>query len=104
MDLRRSCCSLPRRSFLGITADALARAQQRPAAKPAILDAVPFQRYIEDFKGVFQEEVVNFIRSVAILWGKSGGRFGRGKGLRVFADAKEIAHVSDLKRVTGALA
>ena len=43
-------------------------------------------------------------RSLTILWGKSGAKFHKGKGLRVFADAKEIAYAADLGRVTGALA
>ncbi len=35
--------------------------------------------------------------------GQSGEKYGRGKGLRVFADGAEIAHADSLERVTGAL-
>lgn len=38
-----------------------------------------------------------------ILWDKTGKRFGRGKGLRVFANGREIARSSTLQRVTGRL-
>jgi hypothetical protein len=43
-------------------------------------------------------------RALTILWDKTGARFGKGKGLRVFAEGKEIAHSADLGRVTGTLA
>ncbi len=35
-------------------------------------------------------------RMLSILWDEKGDRFGRGKGLRVFADGAEIARSSDL--------
>ncbi len=40
-------------------------------------------------------------REITILWDKTGAKFGKGKGLRVFADAKEIAHAPGLGRVSG---
>ena len=40
---------------------------------------------------------------LAILWDRDGTRYGRGAGLRVFADGKEIAHADSLRRVTGQL-
>ena len=40
---------------------------------------------------------------LTILYDKSGQRYGKGKGLRVFADGKEIAASESLKRVTGTL-
>src|SRR5205814_1462052 len=43
-------------------------------------------------------------RDLTILWDKDGKRFGRGQGLRVFADGREIAHAAMLERVTGTLA
>jgi hypothetical protein len=43
-------------------------------------------------------------RTIAIVWDKTGAKFGKGKGLRVFADEKEIAHAAELTRVTGRLA
>jgi hypothetical protein len=42
-------------------------------------------------------------RALAIVWDKTGAKFGKGKGLRVFADGKEIAHAPELSRVTGRL-
>jgi hypothetical protein len=40
-------------------------------------------------------------RLLTILWDKTGQHFGRGQGLRVFADDREIAHAPALGRVTG---
>jgi hypothetical protein len=40
-------------------------------------------------------------RTVAIVWDKTGTKFGKGKGLRVFADGNQIAHAPELTRVTG---
>jgi hypothetical protein len=40
---------------------------------------------------------------IAILWDKTGTKFGKGRGLRVFAGGKEIAHADSLMRVTGKL-
>lgn len=42
-------------------------------------------------------------RWLTILWDKAGTRYGKGKGLRVFADGKEIAAADSLQRVTAAL-
>lgn len=42
-------------------------------------------------------------RLLTVVWDKGGTKFGKGKGLRVFADGKEIAHAADLGRVTGKL-
>lgn len=42
-------------------------------------------------------------RWLTILWDKTGTRYGKGKGLRVFADGKEIAAADSLQRVTAAL-
>ncbi|HEX3878398.1 MAG TPA: glycosyl hydrolase family 65 protein [Bryobacteraceae bacterium] len=43
-------------------------------------------------------------RNLTIIWDKNGSNFGRGKGLRVLADGKEIAHAPGLTRITGPLA
>jgi hypothetical protein len=43
-------------------------------------------------------------RDLTILWDKDGSKFGRGAGLRVLADGKEIARAAALQRVTGPLA
>ena len=40
---------------------------------------------------------------LTVIWDKDGSRYGRGAGLRVFADGKEIAHADKLERVTGKL-
>ena len=42
-------------------------------------------------------------RWLTILYDKSGKRYGKGKGLRVFADGKEIAAADSLKRLTATL-
>jgi hypothetical protein len=42
-------------------------------------------------------------RSLTILWDVDGKRYGRGAGLRVFADGKEIAQSDRLGRITGRL-
>ena len=41
--------------------------------------------------------------SLTILWDKTGQRYGKGKGLRVFADGKEIASSAKIGRLTGHL-
>jgi hypothetical protein len=40
---------------------------------------------------------------LTILWDKTGAKYGKGPGLRVFADGKEIAHADTLSRVTASL-
>ena len=42
-------------------------------------------------------------RDLTVLFDKSGGRYGKGKGLRVFCDGREIAAAAKLERVTGTL-
>jgi hypothetical protein len=42
-------------------------------------------------------------RLLTILWDKTGGHFGRGQGLRILADGREIAHSPVLGRLTGKL-
>jgi hypothetical protein len=42
-------------------------------------------------------------RLLTILWDRTGERYGRGKGLRVFADGQEIARSETLVRVKGRL-
>jgi hypothetical protein len=42
-------------------------------------------------------------RNLTIIWDRDGKRFGRGAGLTVLADGKQIAHSEKLERVTGQL-
>lgn len=42
-------------------------------------------------------------RIITILWDKTGKKYNRGTGLRVFADGKEAAQADSLQRVTGKL-
>ena len=42
-------------------------------------------------------------RTLTILWDVDGKRYGRGAGLRIFADGKQIAHADRLGRITGQL-
>jgi len=42
-------------------------------------------------------------RFISVLWDKTGGKYNRGKGLRVYANGEEIAGSSALCRVTGQL-
>jgi len=50
------------------------------------LDGVPYHR-----------------RTLTILWDRSGDKYGKGKGLHVFADGMEITESNELKHVTGKL-
>jgi hypothetical protein len=43
-------------------------------------------------------------RTLSIFWDRTGTKFHRGKGLRVFAGGREIAHSASLARITGHLA
>ncbi|MHC4666459.1 MAG: MGH1-like glycoside hydrolase domain-containing protein [Planctomycetota bacterium] len=42
-------------------------------------------------------------RIITILWDKNGTKYGKGTGLRIYADGQEIAHSETLGRVTGQL-
>ncbi len=42
-------------------------------------------------------------QTLTILWDRSGEKYGKGKGLHVFADGKEVARSDELGRVTGEL-
>jgi hypothetical protein len=42
-------------------------------------------------------------RLLTIVWDRAGSRFGRGKGLAVYADGREIARSSELKAIEGKL-
>jgi len=49
------------------------------------------------------EGVPHHGRSLTILWDHDGRRFGRGAGLRLYADGLLIAHQDRLRRITGRL-
>jgi len=40
---------------------------------------------------------------LTILWDRTGSRYGKGAGLRVFANGKEVAHARDLQRLRAPL-
>jgi hypothetical protein len=42
-------------------------------------------------------------RILTVLWDRTGTKFGKGKGLSLFADGIQIGHRSDLARLTGKL-
>jgi hypothetical protein len=50
------------------------------------------------------DSVLYHSRIITILWDQTGDKYGKGKGLRIYADGKEIAHSDTLERVTGSLA
>ncbi|MFC1792497.1 glycosyl hydrolase family 65 protein [Planctomycetota bacterium] len=49
------------------------------------------------------DNVLYHDRIITILWDKTGAKYGKGKGLRVFADGKEIIQSETLSRITGQL-
>ncbi|RZK16291.1 MAG: glycoside hydrolase [Hymenobacter sp.] len=42
-------------------------------------------------------------RLLTVLWDKTGAKYGKGPGLRVLADGKEIGRATELKRITAKL-
>ncbi|UOG75961.1 alpha,alpha-trehalase [Hymenobacter tibetensis] len=42
-------------------------------------------------------------RLLTVLWDKTGAKYNKGQGLRIFADGKEIYHGKELKKVTAKL-
>ena len=42
-------------------------------------------------------------RRLTVIWDEHGSRYGRGAGLRVLVNGKEIAHTRELERLTGKL-
>ena len=42
-------------------------------------------------------------KTLTILWDKTGAHYGKGAGLRLFADGKLLAETNRLTRVTGKL-
>jgi hypothetical protein len=40
---------------------------------------------------------------LTIIWDSTGAKYGRGAGLRVLANGKEIAHSAKLGKLTGRL-
>lgn len=42
-------------------------------------------------------------RELTVMWDETGRKYGRGKGLRVLCDGREIARAKRLERVSGPL-
>ncbi|WP_375379497.1 glycosyl hydrolase family 65 protein [Hymenobacter volaticus] len=42
-------------------------------------------------------------RLLTVLWDKTGTKYNKGQGLRIFADGQEIYHGKELKKVTAKL-
>jgi predicted GH43/DUF377 family glycosyl hydrolase len=49
------------------------------------------------------DNVLYHDRIVTIVWDKTGEKYGRGKGLHIFADGRQIVQADSLERVTGEL-
>jgi hypothetical protein len=49
------------------------------------------------------DNVIYHGRTITILWDKNGSKYGKGKGLYIFTDGKEIAHSKKLGRITANL-
>lgn len=49
------------------------------------------------------DQILYHGRNLTILFDKTGARYGQGKGLRIFADGREVARSGTLERVTGKL-
>jgi len=49
------------------------------------------------------DNVLYHDRIITILWDKAGNKYGKGKGLRVYADGREIAQSDSLGHITGKL-
>jgi hypothetical protein len=57
----------------------------------------------EDWPYFALDRIAYHGRTLTILWDKTGQRYGRGRGLRVLADGREIAAADQLTRVQGKL-
>ena len=83
-------CDLVISGLIGLRPRADATVEVNPLVPPAwasfCLDRVPYHG-----------------RMLTIVWDQTGQRYGKGKGLRVFADGRQIAFSATLGRVTGAL-
>ena len=72
--------------------------------RPRADDTVEVNPLAPDDWGYFcLDSIVYHRRTLTILWDKTGGRYGQGKGLRVLADGREIAAADKLQRVTAQL-
>ena len=45
------------------------------------------------------DDVMYHGRHLTILWDKDGKKYGKGKGLRIYADGREIGHTKKLTRL-----
>ncbi len=57
----------------------------------------------EDWPYFALDRIAYHGRTLTILWDRTGQRYGRGRGLRVLADGREIAAADQLTRVEGKL-
>jgi len=73
--------------------------------RPRADDVVEVQPLVPDGKWDWfcLDQVAYHGHRLTILWDKTGTKYGRGLGLRVWADGQEIAQADSLKRVTGKL-
>lgn len=73
--------------------------------RPRADDIVEVNPLIPDgeWKWFCLDNVLYHGRIITILWDKNGTKYGKGPGLRVFADGAEIGQSERLQRVTGSL-
>ena len=73
--------------------------------KPRPDDVVEVQPLApEEWEYFALDDLLYHGRRMSILWDRDGKRYGRGKGLHILADGKEIASSEHLERVTVQLA
>jgi hypothetical protein len=73
--------------------------------RPRADDIVQVNPLVPDdtWKWFCLDNVLYHGRIITIVWDKNGTKYGKGTGLRVFADGEKIAHSHRLMRVTGKL-
>jgi hypothetical protein len=71
--------------------------------RPRSDDRVEVNPLVQDWDWFCLDNVPYRGRSLTIVWDRTGRKFGKGKGLRVFAGGRQIAHAPELKRVIGRL-
>jgi hypothetical protein len=71
--------------------------------RPRSDDNVEVNPLVRDWDWFCLDNVSYRGRSLTIVWDRTGRKFGKGAGLRVFAGGRQIAHAPGLKRVMGRL-